>query len=168
MKSTRHPLCRRRLLLGMLPFGLAFGLTSCTVDHWTGQPEEESDGPSGPRTPEDALGLAQLAPAPDGAEVRLVERETGSDLERWACEVVLTAASETIDAWLGQCYEDDGLPAPAHVTTTEAKEAFGIGDVPESWRYENVSLSGVPYERMVLIDDQDPKTVRVHLVEVQD
>lgn len=73
-----------------------------------------------------------------------------------------------IESWLRQSYGEGGLPGRAHVTTTEAKRAFDIGDVPDTWLLEGVSLSGVPYERMVLIEDQDPRTFRGHRVEVQD
>lgn len=158
----------RRSVLAVLPLGLTALLTSCTIERWTQPPAEEDDGPVGPATAAEALELAEFAPAPDGVDAQLIERQPAGDFEQWACEVALTAPAEVIDPWLGQSYGDEGLPARAHVTTTQAKATFDIGDVPDTWLLEDVSLSGVPYERMVLIDDQDPRTVRVHLVEVQD
>lgn len=157
----------RRAALAALPWGLAALLTSCTIDRITGPPLDEGEY-VGPTTVAEALELAELAPVPEGVEAELLERQPANDLERWACEVTFTAAVDVVDPWLAQSYGDHGPPARAWEITTRAEEAFGIGEVPDTWLFESSSLSGVPYTRMVLIDDQDPRTVRVHLAEIQD
>ena len=53
------------------------------------------------------------------------------------------------------------------MTPQKVKEAMGIEDVPDTWRIDEASVQGSPYERMVLIDDADPRTVRVRLSEVR-
>jgi hypothetical protein len=53
------------------------------------------------------------------------------------------------------------------VTPQKVKDALGVDDVPDTWRIEEASVQGTPYERIVLIDDAQPRTVRVRLSELR-
>lgn len=62
--------------------------------------------------------------------------------------------------------DPDGI-GRAWVTPQKVKDAMDIEDVPDTWRIEETSIQGTAFERMVLVDDADPRTVRVRLSEVR-
>lgn len=158
----------RRALLTVLPLAAGALLAGCTDEQPATTPGTDAEHAQGPQRAEEALELAELAPAPDGVQVELAEIEPAGDFELWSREIRFTAPAEAVAAWAEQSFGEPDLPGRAHVTPSEVKEAFRIEDVPDTWRVENVSVVGTPYERMVLIDDQDPRTVRIHLAEVRD
>lgn len=161
---TRRTVTRR--VVGAATLILVAGaLSSCDR---TGEVETTHEPVDGPSDPDQALALADLAPAPEVSEPTLAPVEPADEFELWAVEVSFTAQADAVEDWVAQSWGPDDGPGPAHVTFSEAKRAFGIGDVPDTWRLADESVVGTPYQRIVLIDDQDPRTVRVHIAEVGD
>ncbi len=165
MVREAHAVRRRRVLVAA-GSALVLSLLGC-VDH------AEDPGPSTtashdvPNTVDGVLECAELAPPPEGAQVQLVESATISEFEAWAVEVRFEAPADELERWMVDSYGDPGGIGRAWVTPQEVKDAMDIEDVPDTWRIEETSIQGTAFERMVLVDDADPRTVRVRLSEVR-
>lgn len=120
-----------------------------------------------PNTVDGVLESAELALPPDGAQTQLRESATISEFEAWAVEVRFEAPADELERWMVDSYGDPDGIGRAWVTPQEVKDAMDIEDVPDTWRIEETSIQGTAFERMVLVDDADPRTVRVRLSEVR-
>lgn len=120
-----------------------------------------------PGTVAEVLEEAELAPVPDGASSRLAESATISEFELWAVEASFDAPADAVERWVLDSYDHPEGVGRAWVTSQKAKDAMGIEDLPDTWRIEQVSVPGTAYERIVVIDDADPRAVRVRLSEVR-
>ena len=120
-----------------------------------------------PTTAVGVLESADLAPPPEGAQVQLVESTTISEFEAWAVEATFEAPAAELERWMLDSYGDPDGIGRAWVTPQKVKDAMDIEDVPDTWRIEETSIQGTAFERMVLVDDADPRTVRVRLSEVR-
>lgn len=165
MERVSDPVPRRGVLAAA-GTGLLLSLLGC-VDH------AEDPGPSTtashdvPNTVDGVLECAELAPPPEGAQVQLVESTTISEFEAWAVEVRFEAPAAELERWMLDSYGDPDGIGRAWVTPQKVKDAMGIEDVADTWRIEETSIQGTALERMVLVDDADPRTVRVRLSEVR-
>lgn len=162
---TELPEVTRRSAAGLVVAVLTGAAAGCDQ---TGEVEVTREPVEGPTDPDQALALAELAAAPEVSEPTIAPVEPADEFELWAVKVSFTAPADAVEDWVAQSWGPDGGPGPAHVTFSEAKRAFRIGDVPDTWRLEDASVVGTPYQRIVLIDDKDPRTVRIHIAEVSD
>ena len=165
MVREAHAVTRRGVLVAV-GSALVLSLLGCVE-----RAEDPEPSPAAshdvPKTVDGVLESAELAPLPEGAQVQLLESATITEFEAWAIEVRLEASADDLEHWMVDSFGDPEGPGRAWVTPQKVKEAMGIEDVPDTWRIDEASVQGSPYERMVLIDDADPRTVRVRLSEVR-
>lgn len=155
----------RRALLSLAGAGALLTVAAC-ADGPDIEVTRTSETVDPPESAAEVLAMAQLAPAPDGVETELTASGSISEFELWAVEVTLACSRAAVEEWVLASYGDPDGAARAWVTPTKAKEALGIDDVPDTWRIEEASVQGTGYERIVLIDDSDPQTVRIRLSEI--
>ncbi|GAA1484226.1 hypothetical protein GCM10009625_10300 [Brachybacterium fresconis] len=154
----------RRTLLLAAGSAAVFALVGC--DGGTDiEVSRETEAADPPDTADEVLARAQLAPLPDDAESQLSSSGTISEFELWAVELSLTAPAAEIETWVLESYGDPDGVGRAWVTPQKVKDALDIDDVPDTWRIEEASVQGTPYDRIVLIDDAEPRTVRIRLSE---
>lgn len=157
---------RRRGVLAAAGSALVLSLLGCVDD--AEHPAPSTTVPDGmPTTAVGVLESADLAPPPEGAQVQVLESATISEFEAWAVEVRFEAPAAELERWMLDSYGDPDGIGRAWVTPQKVKDAMDIEDVPDTWRIEETSIQGTALERMVLVDDADPRTVRVRLSEVR-
>jgi hypothetical protein len=161
VRGAARPVGRRALLM-TVGTGALLAVTACADDSDVEITRETGAVPP-PDSTAEVLQRAELAPAPDGSGPRFRTSATISEFELWAVEVRFAAPTDVVEDWVLESYGDPDGVGRAWVTPQKVKDAMGIDDVPDTWRIDEVSVQGTAYERMVLIDDADPRTVRVRL-----
>lgn len=165
MERVSDPVPRRGFLAAA-GTGLLLSLLGCVDD--AEDPAPSTTVPDGmPTTAVGVLESADLAPPPEGAQVQLVESTTISEFEAWAVEATFEAPAAELERWMLDSYGDPDGIGRAWVTPQKVKDAMDTEDVPDTWRIEETSIQGTAFERMVLVDDAEPRTVRVRLSEVR-
>lgn len=152
----------RQAFLTSAAVGLGGLITGCIPSFGPGGTGTRSVPEPGPDDAAEVIELAQVADLPDGTGADLIEQEPPEGYE-WAREVVFSASAAAVDEWLMQSFGSADAAQPVHVLNPVVAEAFEVEEVPSSWRSLRTSVEGTTLELMLLIDDADPTTVRLHL-----
>lgn len=157
----------RKAFLASAAVGVSGFLSGCESILGGGGAGERTQPVAGPATWEDALDKAELAAPPDGATPEMSEPEAPEGYD-WVREVSFSAPADAVDEWIVDSYGSAEAVPRAYAVSDQVKTAFGVDEVPSTWRCATGMVSGTPLQLFVLVDDADPAAVRVHLRRMAD
>lgn len=157
----------RKAFITTTTIGLSSLVAGCAPQFGGGGGGRRTEQVPGPDSAQEVMSAARLADAPDGAQPELITRTPPTGCE-WAREVRFSAPPDAVDEWLSASFGSVDAAAQVHVLKPSVADAFDVTDVPDTWRSLERSVDGTPLTLMLLIDDADPETVRIHLREQSD
>lgn len=152
----------RKAFLASATLGLGGLLAGCSPQFGPGGTGTSASTHDGPTDAAGVLEEARVADLPETAAPEMTESDAPEGYE-WAREVRFTASGDEVDQWLEASFGAADAAAPVHVLNPAVASAFEVDEVPETWRSLKKSVQGTPLEVMLLIDDAEPTTVRLHL-----
>lgn len=157
----------RKAFLASAAVGVSGFLAGCEPILGGGGAGMRTESVAGPETWEDALEQAELAAPPEGASPEMTEPEPPEGFD-WVREIAFSAPADVVDGWIVDSYGSAEAVPRAYVVSNKVKAAFGVGEVPSTWRCATGMVSGTPLQRFVLVDDADPATVRIQVRRMAD
>jgi hypothetical protein len=149
----------RRGALGLL-IGSALLVAGCSRDD--GQPIRRLRADR----PDEILKWGGLA-VPQTEDITASATKTDAAFrESW--EVRFTVTEEALAAWQEASFGSPGYLSRVYVTKQKYRDAFKVADVPDTWLGFEGMRQGTPVERLILVDESVPHTVRVVVREFAD
>lgn len=157
----------RKAFLTSAAVGISGFLAGCESALGGGGAGEQTQTVAGPETWEDALDQAELAAPPDGASPEMTEPDAPDGYD-WAREVRFSAPADAVHEWIVDSYGSAEAVPRAYAVPDQVKDAFGVEEVPSTWRCATGMVAGTPLQLFVLVEDADPATVRIHVRRMAD
>lgn len=157
----------RKAFISSTAIGLGSLIAGCSPMFGGGGGGTKNEPADGPTSAAEVLRLAKVAPAPDGTEPTMTDA-TVPDGYQWGREVTFDAPTAGVDQWLTGSFGAADAAARFYALSPTVAEAFDVTDVPDTWRSLSRSVEGTRLDLMLLINDQDPSTVRLHVRERAD
>lgn len=165
-----QPVPARRALMRAVPIAAvsAFALASCGSEQRPrARDQERALAATAPESVAGAIARAKLAQLPRGIDAQLRPYTADVHSEAWAVGLALTGEVDVIERWISTSYGgEDRLPSADAETLTlprRLQQAVEGITITRDWRWEDVAVIGTPVRRVVLVDPERPRTVRLDL-----
>lgn len=152
----------RKAFLASATLGLGGLVAGCSPTFGPGGTGVRTDGEDGPSDAAAVLDEARVVEAP-GETVPEMTEPAAPEGYVWAREVTFSAPTDQVEVWLEESFGSADVVQNVHTLTPALSEAFGVDEVPETWRAMKRSVEGTSKELMLLLDDADPTVVRLYL-----